>query len=72
MSRGKIGTVLIDKLIEMSKGTHTEIDGKWYVAKPLPFYSWRDTAKTRLVWAWKILTGRAIAVHYKQDEDEEP
>lgn len=61
MTRGKIGTVL------------TEIDGKWYVAKPLPFYSWRDTVKARLLWTWRILTGRiltgrAIAVHYKQDE----
>jgi hypothetical protein len=48
---------LIDSLIN----SRTEIDGIWYIAKPMggPL-SWRIRN------AWLVLTGKAMAVHFKE------
>ena len=63
-------SVLIDRLVHESARTSTEIDGRWYIAKPY-LASWEKSISRRLAEAWLVLTGRAIAVHYKQDELEE-
>ena len=40
------------------------IEGRWYIAKPLPYLS----ILSRLRDAIRIITGKSIAVHYKEDE----
>lgn len=42
-------------------------DGKWYVAKPLPFYSYKIVLN-RIKDAVRIIRGKSFAVHYKEDE----
>lgn len=56
-------SILIDDLKEQFS-CHQYITDKWYVAKPLN----RNSLLYRLKDAWKILTNKAIAVHYKEDE----
>lgn len=56
-------SILIDDLKEQFT-CHQYIAGKWYVAKPLG----NKSLLYRLKDAWKILTNKAIAVHYKEDE----
>lgn len=58
-------SILIDNLKEQFN-TNKEIDGKWYVAKCFS----NDSLLYRLKDAWKILTNKAFAVHYKEDEIE--
>lgn len=60
---------LIDELIADRPGLmriKRQIGGKWYVAKPLPYYGWRNTV-LRIKSAWAVLTGKAIAVQYAED-----
>lgn len=49
-------------LIDSYKNSQTQIDGKWFIARPLkgPFIN-------RIKDAWKVLTGKCDAVYfYKQ------
>lgn len=58
---------LVDELLKF-QGSTTCINGKWYVAKPLPhYYSLRNTL-LRIKSAWYVLTGRALAVQFAQDQ----
>lgn len=57
-------STLIDDLKEQFN-TNKEVEGKWYVAKCLGSYS----LLYRLKDAWKVLTKKAFAVHYKEDEE---
>jgi hypothetical protein len=62
-------SVLIDVLIDNSHRlqTQTEIGGRWYISKPLPFYGlW--AVWQRVKDAMRVLRGQSIAVHYKEDE----
>ena len=43
------------------------IKGKWYIAKPLSYPSILSLL-SRLRDAIRIITGKSIAVHYKEDE----
>lgn len=56
-------SVLIDNLKEQFS-CHQYINNKWYVVKPLG----SNSLLYRLKDAWKIITNKAIAVHYKEDE----
>ncbi len=56
-------SILIDKLKKYGSTTR-KIDGKWYIAKPILNLS----LTIRLKDCIKILTGKAIAVHFKEDE----
>lgn len=40
------------------------IKGRWYIAKPVG----KDPILTRIKTSLEVLTGKAIAVHYKEDE----
>ncbi len=40
------------------------IDGKWYIAKPVPYFIFMSRIKDAI----RILRGKSIAVHYKEDE----
>lgn len=52
---------LIDKI---DYNTQVKIGNKWYIAKPVG----RDSLKFKIKSAIEVLKGKAIAVHYKEDE----
>lgn len=52
---------LIDKI---DYNTQVEIENRWYIAKPIG----KDSLKFRIKIAIEVLTGKAIAFHYKEDE----
>jgi hypothetical protein len=62
-------SILIDKLIKDNDGSIMTScdDNKWYIAKPVSFYSLK-TKINRFKDAFKVISGKAFAVHYKQDE----
>lgn len=57
-------SILIDRLIVQSKDVRAGVNGKWYVAKPIEYFS-----VGRIKDAWRVLVGKARAYHYKIDED---
>ena len=61
-------SILIDELLnEECDPTLTLINSKFYVAKPIPFYS-IYTFINRIKDGFKVMLGKAFAVHYKEDE----
>ena len=59
-------SILIDDLMGFCQ-TNSQFGSCWYVSKPYEgFY-----LKQRLVDAWRVLTGKSRAYHYKEDEDSE-
>lgn len=56
-------SILIDKVKEY-ENTKANIKGKWYIAKPIL----NKSLKLKLKDCIKILKGKAIAVHFKEDE----
>ena len=62
---------LIDDIVndDNLKNDQIFIEGQgWYIAKPMaPSWSFKRL-KSRLKNTWLVLTGRAIAVHFKEDE----
>lgn len=60
---------LIDKLVkETDNGITSQAkDLKWYLAKPLPFYSLKTKLK-RIKDGLRVMNGKSFAVHYKDDE----
>lgn len=62
-------SVLIDKLVEDSIGNDESFDNKtWYIAKPMSSSFSIKKLWERLKDAWRVITGKSIAVHYKKDE----
>lgn len=62
-------SILLDKLLKEAD-TSTTVqtkDLKWYIAKPLTFYSIKSFFN-RLKDSIRVLLGKSFAVHYKQDE----
>jgi len=57
-------SVLIDELIENPKSINTEINNKWYVAKPLGKESFIQRYRDAIMVLW----GNAQAFHYFEDE----
>ena len=61
-------SILIDELLkEECNPTLTQINSKFYVAKPIPFYS-IFTFINRIVDGLRVIRGKSFAVHYKEDE----
>ena len=58
---------LIDDLFQR-KSVKQEFNGKYYIAKPYDYYGWQ-TIIYRIKDAWRVLTGKSHAYHYKEDED---
>jgi hypothetical protein len=56
--------ILLDELLTISRETMREIDGRWFIAKPVNIYT---GFLERLHHAWLILCGRAVAVQYGED-----
>lgn len=46
--------------------TQTEVNGKWYIAKPLPYYGW-TTIPERFYHALLVLFNKAFAVQFAED-----
>ena len=61
-------SVLIDKLISEDRlnENQSEFEGKWFVAKPMPYYALLNFR--RFIDAWRIIIGKSHAYHYKIDE----
>ena len=60
----KMASYLIDNVVGGYRREEKEINGEWYIAKPelwLPM-------KKKLRWCKEILQGKAMAVHFKEDE----
>lgn len=48
-------------------GPQCEVRGKWYIAKPKPFYGLWGWWRQRVVFAWMVFRGRATAVRFGED-----
>lgn len=62
-------SILIDEMIEgeMNGAQTQHIDGRWYVSKGLRLFTYK-TIFRRIKDAYRVLVGKSIAVHYKEDE----
>ena len=62
-------SILLDKLLKEvdSSTTSQSKDLKWYIAKPLQFYSLKMKFQ-RIKDGLRVMNGKSFAVHYKQDE----
>jgi hypothetical protein len=59
---------LVDELVKDTNllSTDTEINGQWYIAKPMPYYHWKNTIR-KIYHAYLILRGKAMAVQFAED-----
>ena len=66
-------SILIDKLLSDKKDYQTtnngELNGGWFIAKPLSPSLFCKEIIRRLKDAYRIITGRSFAVHYREDEN---
>lgn len=62
-------SILIDDLIRMSTGIEAHIDDDWYKPKPFSTGGWKGLIM-RVKDAWRVLTDKSRAYHYKEDEVE--
>ncbi len=62
-------SILLDKLLKEADTSITTQakDLKWYIAKPLTFYSLK-TKIQRFKDGLRVMNGKSFAVHYKEDE----
>lgn len=62
-------SILLDKLLKEADTSNTAQakDLKWYIAKPLPFYSLKMKIQ-RIKDGLRVVNGKSFAVHYKEDE----
>jgi len=56
-------SILLDKLLEMEFDSKILVNGGKYIAKPMN----KDFLIIRIKDAYKVLTGKAFAVHYLED-----
>ena len=62
-------SILIDNIYEVHhKDIQTVINGEWYMSKPLGPSLTLDRLWNRIVDAYRVLTNKSIAVHFKEDE----
>lgn len=63
-------SILIDEALDDVATLNTqEIDGRWFIAKPLNHDKRFVPFRLRLADALRVLWGMSIAVHYKIDEE---
>lgn len=60
----KLKSILLDNIYGYETAKIL-INDEWYYKNPCKF---KRGIKTRLEWCLEILKGKAIAVHYKEDE----
>lgn len=63
-------SILIDELLEL-RTQNQEINGKWYIAKPIDVDFGIATKIHRLKDTYRVLTGKSKAYHFKEDEINE-
>jgi len=65
-------SILIDKLLSDKKDYPTtnngELNGRWFIAKPLGPSLYTKEIKNRFKDAYRIIIGKSFAVHYREDE----
>lgn len=64
--------ILIDELLNKKQflgENKVEIGGRWYIAKPLPYYGLRNWIM-RLHHSWLVLAGRASVWQYAEDRKD--
>lgn len=59
--------MLLDKLVTQDYDVHSEIDGRWYIAKPTV----QEPIHKRIKLAILVLTGKASIFRYAEDMDIE-
>jgi hypothetical protein len=62
----KLMSILLDELLKEER-IMTYIEPRWYMAKPIPYYSIK-TLLNRVRDAIRVIRGKSFAVHYKEDE----
>jgi len=64
----KKNPALIDDIVRNHSNTGTSccINGRWYIARPLPYYSWKSVL-TRFYHAWLVIRNKAHVYQYAQD-----
>lgn len=55
---------LIDDIIKCNSMNNVEINGKWYIAKPIIYRKFINQIKD----SWLCLIGKSFAIHFKEDE----
>ena len=60
-------SILIDKFMTYEFDTKTEINGIWYIAKPLTIPT---PLLARIVDAWNVLRDKHVVLHYKSEEEK--
>lgn len=63
-------SILVDKLFVAAKSTQRNINGVWYAAKPIG-YCTVPSFIARIKDAIRVIQGKSIAVHYREDEIKE-
>jgi hypothetical protein len=58
-------SILIDVFDKLNSTNKCEHDGRWYIAKPCDF---KPHIKIRIKDAFRVLTGKSRAYHFKEDE----
>ena len=53
---------LIDSHVDCTQ----EINGRWFIAKPITYWGWRNVKD-----AWLVLIGKATAVYFGIDREED-
>jgi len=65
----QVKNILIDELFHILNANteHSNFNGMWFISKPvLGFGIFKF--RRRLKVAWRVLTGKSFAVHFKEDE----
>ena len=60
-------STLIDQIRKVDDWEKCEVNGFLYCAKPLNYTTF-FTFGRRIKDAWRVLTGKSFAVHFKKDE----
>lgn len=73
IGRERIMSILIDNFVKENFSSaapfaQVKYDNVWYLAKPVPYTGYKAFLRS-LKDSFKVLTGKAFAVHYKKDEE---
>jgi hypothetical protein len=58
---------LLDSLLRESENTQCQINGRWYISKPVQLFD-IPTLIEHLYHAWLVICGRATTIQYAEDK----
>ena len=61
-------SILIDSIV--NQNVKESINNNWHIAKALNYNKEYNPITIRIKWAWEVFRGKAIAVHFKRDEQK--